>query len=99
MTPAAVDTIFEQQTFGKGLVVGENLSFSIGYGLNVRGTNTDWLPEGKICFWGGWGGSFVVMDLDRRVTIAYVMKKMEMVGFGNCTKAYIAAAYKAFSGL
>lgn len=100
LTPATVDLIFEEQTRGKDLVVGETLSFGIGYALNIRGMDTDWLPEGKICFWGGWGGSFVVMDLDRRVTIAYVMNKMEMVGLGNNrTKAYIAAAYKALGGL
>lgn len=100
LTSAAVDMIFEQQTCGRDLVVGENLSFGIGFGLNVRGMDTDWLPEGKICFWGGWGGSFVVMDLDRRVTIAYIMNKMEMVDLGNNrTKAYIAAAYEALREL
>jgi CubicO group peptidase (beta-lactamase class C family) len=32
-------------------------------------------PEGKICFWGGWGGSVIIMDLDRRTTISYMMKQ------------------------
>jgi CubicO group peptidase (beta-lactamase class C family) len=96
LKPATVDLIFEEQSRGKDLVVGETLSFGIGYALSARGMDTDWLPEGRICFWGGWGGSFVVMDLDRRVTIAYVMNKMENVGLGNNrTKAYIAAAYRA----
>ena len=27
-------------------------------------------------FWVGWGGSIVVMDLDRRTTIAYTMNNM-----------------------
>jgi CubicO group peptidase (beta-lactamase class C family) len=30
----------------------------------------------KTCFWGGWGGSMVVMCPDRRTTISYVMNKM-----------------------
>ena len=34
------------------------------------------VPDGKVCWWGGWGGSLVVMDLDRRATFAYVMNKM-----------------------
>ncbi|HWK18219.1 MAG TPA: hypothetical protein VNR66_12260 [Solirubrobacteraceae bacterium] len=29
------------------------------------------------CAWGGYGGSLVFNDLDARVTIAYVMNRME----------------------
>jgi CubicO group peptidase (beta-lactamase class C family) len=38
-----------------------------------------WVPDGKICFWGGWGGwggSIILMDLDRRMTVSYMMNKM-----------------------
>jgi CubicO group peptidase (beta-lactamase class C family) len=34
------------------------------------------VPEGKICFWGGWGGSWESMNPDHRATVAYVMNKM-----------------------
>jgi CubicO group peptidase (beta-lactamase class C family) len=33
------------------------------------------VPDEKICFWGGWGGSMVLINPDRRTTIAYVMNK------------------------
>ncbi len=33
-------------------------------------------PEGRVCFFGGTGGSLVVIDADRRMTFAYVMNKM-----------------------
>lgn len=100
LSPETVDLIFQEQTRGKDLVVGSNLSFGIGYGLNTKDTDTDWLPDGKICFWGGWGGSMVVMDVGRRVTIAYVMNRMKNVGLGsNRTKAYINAAYHALGVL
>jgi hypothetical protein len=39
----------------------------VGYGL---------LPEGRVCCWGGTGGSLVIIDVDRRSTFAYVMNKM-----------------------
>ena len=42
------------------------LRFGVGYSL---------LPEGRVCAWGGTGGSTVIIDLDRR-TVAYVMSKM-----------------------
>ena len=33
-------------------------------------------PDGRICLWGGAGGSMVIVDVDRRMTLAYVMNKM-----------------------
>ncbi len=29
-----------------------------------------------LLFWGGWGGSMIVTDAGRRITIAYMMNKM-----------------------
>jgi len=96
----SIDLIFQEQIRGKDLVVASNLSFGIGYGLSSKDTDVGWLPKGRICFWGGWGGSMVIMDVDRRVTIAYVMNKMENVGLGSSrTKAYIRAAYEALDAL
>jgi CubicO group peptidase (beta-lactamase class C family) len=100
LSPETIELIFHEQARGMDLVVGENLSHGIGYGLNTRGTDLDWLPEGRICLWGGWGGSMVIMDVDRRVTVAYVMNKMENVGLGSArTKAYIQAAYEALDAM
>jgi hypothetical protein len=38
-----------------------------GYGL---------APEGRVCSWGGYGGSLVIIEVDPRMTFAYVMNKM-----------------------
>ena len=35
-----------------------------------------YVPQGRACYWGGWGGSLVLVDLDTRTTISYVMNKM-----------------------
>ena len=36
-----------------------------------------------------------IMDLERKMTIGYVMNKMHDVGMGSpCTKAYVAEIYK-----
>jgi CubicO group peptidase (beta-lactamase class C family) len=32
--------------------------------------------QGRTCSWGGWGGSLVLVDLDARLTVAYVMNQM-----------------------
>ena len=33
-------------------------------------------PNKNTCYWGGWGGSAVVIDQDARLSAAYVMNKM-----------------------
>jgi CubicO group peptidase (beta-lactamase class C family) len=66
--------VFEQQANGVDLVLGVPLTLGIGYGLSSPetpiGLNT------STCYWGGWGGSLVVVDQDARMVIAYVMNRM-----------------------
>jgi CubicO group peptidase (beta-lactamase class C family) len=90
-----IETIFKEQTNGIDLVLGVPLRFGIGYGLPQR-DSLPWIPEEKICFWGGWGGSMIVMDLGRRMTISYMMNKMGagIIGSDRCTE-YGQAIYAA----
>ena len=48
------------------------LRYGIGYGLPQLDT-LPWIPDDKICFR---GGSMIVMDVGRRMTISYMMNKM-----------------------
>jgi CubicO group peptidase (beta-lactamase class C family) len=73
--PETLDVIFREQANGVDLVLGVPLRYGIGYGLPQLDT-IPYIPAGQICFWGGWGGSLIVMDLGRRMTIAYMMNKM-----------------------
>ena len=73
--PETVDLIFREQQNGVDLVLGLPLRMGIGYGLTQPATFPE-IPEGKICFWGGWGGSMIVMDVGRRMTFSYMMNKM-----------------------
>ena len=71
-----IDRIFEVQADGIDQVMMVHSRFGIGYGLS-----TDTMPfiptSRRACAWGGWGGSVVVNDLDLRMTIVYVMNRME----------------------
>lgn len=97
LSPSTMDLIFKEQQHGLDPVVGHVLRLGIGFGLTGEDTWMNWLPDGKICLWGGWGGSIAVMDVERGLTITYMMNKMENEGMGNLrTKAYVAAVYKAF---
>jgi CubicO group peptidase (beta-lactamase class C family) len=93
--PDTIDLIFDEQQNGIDLVLGVPLRLGIGYGLPQREL-LPWFPEGRICFWGGWGGSMIVMDVDRRMTISYMMNKMGpgIVGSDRST-AYGRAIYDA----
>jgi len=73
--PETIDLIFREQQNGVDLVLGLPLRMGIGYGLTQPATFPE-IPEGKICFWGGWGGSMIVMDVGRRMTFSYMMNKM-----------------------
>ena len=57
-------SIFERAGHGVDLVLGVPLRFGIGYALPPTEA-VPYLPAGQVCFWGGWGGSMIVIDLDR----------------------------------
>ncbi len=99
LSPATIDLIFEEQANGVDLVLGLPLRFGIGYGLPEPKT-IPYIPDGRICFWGGWGGSVIVVDLDHRMTIAYMMNVMEpgIVG-GLRAEALLRAAYSAVAAI
>jgi CubicO group peptidase (beta-lactamase class C family) len=75
LSPHIIARIFEVQADGRDLVIGAPLKTGIGYGLPQRET-LPFIPQRHICLWGGAGGSFVIIDVDRRMTLAYVMNKM-----------------------
>jgi CubicO group peptidase (beta-lactamase class C family) len=51
------------------------------------------MPMGpRTCAWGGYGGSLVVSDLDAKVTVAYVMNRMEAGLLGDPRGASVVTA-------
>jgi CubicO group peptidase (beta-lactamase class C family) len=93
--PETLDVIFREQANGVDLVLGVPLRYGIGYGLPQLDT-IPYIPAGKVCFWGGWGGSVIIMDLDRRLTIAYVMNRMGAGIIGSDrAEQYTRAIYAA----
>jgi CubicO group peptidase (beta-lactamase class C family) len=75
LSPQTIDLIFREQQNGIDLVLGVPLRLGMGYGLPQRDM-LPWIPDDRICFWGGWGGSMIVLDVGRRMTISYMMNKM-----------------------
>jgi CubicO group peptidase (beta-lactamase class C family) len=95
LSQKTIDLIFDEQSNGVDLVLGVPLRLGIGYGLPLLET-VPYLPDERICFWGGWGGSIIAMDLDRRMTISYMMNKMGPGVIGSDrSEAYVTAIYAA----
>jgi CubicO group peptidase (beta-lactamase class C family) len=75
LKPETVELIFDEQANGFDLVLPAPLRWGVGYAL-AKTEALPYIPDEKICFWGGWGGSMVLMWPDRRTTISYVMNRM-----------------------
>lgn len=95
LSQKTIDRIFEEQSNGADLVLGVPLQLGMGYGLPQSPFLTDLMPAGRICFWGGYGGSLVIMDVDRRMTLTYAMNRMQHGMLGTPTgRAYTRKVYE-----
>ncbi len=97
LSPDTIDLIFDEQAYGTDLVLGLPVRFGMGYALPSEAA--PYLPQGKIAYWGGWGGSSIIVDTDRNMTIAYMMNRMAEGLLGDMRGAnLITAAYDAVGG-
>jgi CubicO group peptidase (beta-lactamase class C family) len=89
------DMIFAPQVSGVDMVLQMHLTFGLGYGL--ASPDVPLGPRG--CYWGGYGGSVIIMDQDLDLTVAYMMNKMQMGLVGDTRGADISlvAAMAAMS--
>ena len=65
LSTAGCERALEEQFFGEDQILGARIRYGMGYGL-----------QGRTCSWGGWGGSIVLVDIDRHLTVSYVMNQM-----------------------
>lgn len=94
LSPAGCEQIFVEQSNGTDLVLGVPIRFGMGFGLSG-----EMMPAGpRTYFWGGWGGSLVVADLDSTLTVAYVMNRMESGLVGDLRGASLVLAAAAAVG-
>ncbi|MBN1191294.1 MAG: beta-lactamase family protein [Dehalococcoidales bacterium] len=69
-----IEKAITEQISGIDLIMGLPLRFGLGFGLNSKEKLLG--PNPRTCFWGGLGGSSMVMDLDAGISWGYVMNKM-----------------------
>jgi CubicO group peptidase (beta-lactamase class C family) len=89
LSAESTDAIFEVQAKGIDKVLGISERMGMGYGLS----NPPEIPGGpRTCYWGGYGGSVIIMDQDTELTVCYVMNRMESGLVGDMRGTNIVAA-------
>jgi CubicO group peptidase (beta-lactamase class C family) len=73
MSEAGCRKALEPQIEGTDLILGIPVRFGLGFGLPGGMVP---LPNPNSMFWGGYGGSLVVIDFDAQTTFGYAMNKM-----------------------
>ena len=73
MSEAGCRKALELQIEGQDLIIAQQVRYGMGFGL--KGSMLP-LPNASCMFWGGYGGSLAVIDMEARATYAYVMNRM-----------------------
>ncbi len=89
LSEAGCRKALELQIEGTDLVLGAPARFGLGFGL-AGGIVP--LPNPNTIFWGGYGGSLVIIDMDARTTIAFAMNKMASTTTGDMRALGLAMA-------
>ena len=74
MSEAGARRALEEQIDGIDQVLMVRMRHGLGFGFQLGETFT---TEPGQMFWGGWGGSLAAVDLDNRLSVAYVMNRMD----------------------
>ena len=88
LSEAGCRRALDLQIEGDDLVLGIPVRYGMGFGL--AGPLMPMLNEHS-CFWGGYGGSVVLIDMASRMTVAYAMNRMEGTTTGDMRAGILAA--------
>ncbi|HLZ73357.1 serine hydrolase domain-containing protein [Phenylobacterium sp.] len=95
MSEAGCRKALELQIEGPDLVLGMPARFGMGFGL-AGGTVPLPNPQDSM-YWGGYGGSIIMIDMKARTTLSYAMNKMAGTTTGDMRAFGLAmAAWAAF---
>jgi CubicO group peptidase (beta-lactamase class C family) len=95
LSEAGCRKALELQIEGLDLVLGMPIRYGMGFGL-AGGVVP--LPSPNSIYWGGYGGSLIVIDMDARTTCAFAMNKMAPTTVGDFRAARLLQAVGAGVG-
>jgi len=90
LSPEGCSKALESQTNGNDLVLGIPVNFAMGYALASEIIPIS--PNSNTLWWGGAGGSTVVVDTDAHACFSYVMNQMDNNIVGDPRGAALGAA-------
>lgn len=92
LSPETVERVFEVQAEGVDRVLAVPVRFGIGLALPMASAPA--IPDGRVCWWTGYGGAVVVNDADRRTTLAYAPNRLaDHLVSSPRTDAYVRTAF------
>jgi CubicO group peptidase (beta-lactamase class C family) len=80
MSEAGCRKALEPQIEGTDVILGLPARYGMGFGLP---SPTVPLPNASCCYWGGYGGSLAIIDMDAHTSLAYAMNKMAGTTIGD----------------
>jgi len=89
LSEAGCRKALELQIEGQDLILAMPARFGMGFGL-AGGTVP--LPNPNTIYWGGYGGSLAIIDMDARTTFGYAMNKMAGTTTGDMRAFGLAMA-------
>ncbi len=96
LSEAGCRKALELQVEGQDLILGMPARYGMGFGL-AGGTLP--LPNPNTIFWGGYGGSLVIIDMDARTSFGYAMNRMAGTTTGDMRAFSLAMAMWQGMGL
>jgi CubicO group peptidase (beta-lactamase class C family) len=78
MSEAGCRRVLDVQVEGRDLILDVPVRFGLGFAVGGG-----MLPSPNSIYWGGYGGSLVIIDMDARATFAYAMNKMSGTTTGD----------------
>ncbi|MFN3748623.1 MAG: serine hydrolase domain-containing protein [Sphingorhabdus sp.] len=95
LSEAGCRRALECQVEGTDLVLGIPVRFGMGFGLPGGMVP---LPNPNSCYWGGYGGSVAIIDMDAQSSFSYVMNRMEGTTTGDARGfALVMATWQAMA--
>ncbi len=74
LSKETAESVMVERIAGTDLALGVPIRFGLGFGLNSEVLPVS--PNANSCYWGGWGGSSILVDQDARLSVSFVMNKM-----------------------
>jgi CubicO group peptidase (beta-lactamase class C family) len=88
MSEAGCRRALDQQVEGIDLILGVPIRFGLGFAIN-----SGFMLHPNTLYWGGYGGSLAIIDMDARTTIAYAVNKMSGTTTGDLRAFSLAMAF------